>query len=226
MQQDPENLQQAAYERIRESVLYARFVPCERLQFKNLCETLGLGRTPVREALLRLQQEGLVRTIPRSGTYASRIDLRAAECSRFVREHLECEVCVECCALADQQGLEKLEGVIGEQERSLRGEDRLAFFLGDNEFHKTLFDVAGRPRVWEWICSMSIDLDRYRWLRVQTEELSHGTIVEQHKKMLDAIRARDTGEARYLASLHLHMMFDDKALVIKSYPQYFDSEDA
>ena len=97
--QDVSSFQAVAYDKIREDIIFCRLAPGQKLSARILEETLGLGRTPVREALVRLGQEGMVFTVPQSGTYVSKIDLQSAENARYVRENLERSVAVECCAL-------------------------------------------------------------------------------------------------------------------------------
>ena len=92
------SLQDQSYHTIRRKIVYLDYKPGEKLGVKQLCDDLDMGRTPVREALVRLAQEGLVRTVPQSGTYVSPINLTLAESACYIREHLEKQVIVECCA--------------------------------------------------------------------------------------------------------------------------------
>ena len=83
------SLQDQSYHTIRRKIVYLDYKPGEKLGVKQLCDDLDMGRTPVREALVRLAQEGLVRTVPQSGTYVSPINLTLAESACYIREHLE-----------------------------------------------------------------------------------------------------------------------------------------
>ena len=214
-------LQDQAYERLRQSIIFSVYKPGERLVAKDLCDHLGMGRTPVREAIVRLQQDGLVQTVPQSGTYVAKIDLRAAMCSRFMREHMEREVAVECSAKIHPEDAAYLERIIALEQAAARERNKRDFFTSDNLLHQALFDIAGRRRVWEWLNAASTDLERYRWLRVETEGLAWETIMDQHYRLRDAILAHDPHEVDFLVALHLHMLFDDKASVITEFPAYF-----
>ena len=103
------SLQDQSYHTIRRKIVYLDYKPGEKLGVKQLCDDLDMGRTPVREALVRLAQEGLVRTVPQSGTYVSPINLTLAESACYIREHLEKQVIVECCARATSAGVEQLD---------------------------------------------------------------------------------------------------------------------
>ena len=106
------SLQDQSYHTIRRKIVYLDYKPGEKLGVKQLCDDLDMGRTPVREALVRLAQEGLVRTVPQSGTYVSPINLTLAESACYIREHLEKQVIVECCARATSAGIEQLDRAI------------------------------------------------------------------------------------------------------------------
>ena len=218
-------LQDQAYERLRQGIIFSVYKPGERLVAKDLCDQLHMGRTPVREAIVRLQQDGLVRTVPQSGTYVARIDLKAAECSRFMREHLEREVAVECSAKIRPEDAAYLERIIALEQAAAHERSKRDFFISDNLFHQAFFDISGRRRVWEWLNAASTDLERYRWLRVETEGLAWDTIMDQHYRLRDAILAHNPHEVDFLVALHLHMMFDDKASVITEFPSYFATDD-
>lgn len=216
-----DTLQIQAYETIRSGIVYAYYAPGDKLQVKDLCADLGMGRTPIRESLVRLRQEGLVRTIPQSGTYVQQISLSAVESARYVRENLESQITVAACASATSESIGHLQGILAGEEQALRAGDRRAFFESDNEFHKALYDMTGRQRIWEWLEQLSCDLKRYRWLRVRTEQLDWEDIVSQHYAILSALERRDTDEARFLATNHLHLLFSESAQVISAFPHYF-----
>ena len=145
------SLQDQSYHTIRRKIVYLDYKPGEKLGVKQLCDDLDMGRTPVREALVRLAQEGLVRTVPQSGTYVSPINLTLAESACYIREHLEKQVIVECCARATSAGIEQLDRAIALQEKAMAEEDRIGFFLSDNLMHRMIFSIACRSTVWSWL---------------------------------------------------------------------------
>lgn len=182
-----------------------------------------MGRTPVREALVRLAQESLVRTVPQSGTYVSPINLTFAESACYIREHLEKQVIVECCARATSAGIEQLDRAIALQEKAMAEEDRIGFFLSDNLMHRMIFSIACRSTVWSWLEATNADLERFRWLRAATQRLDNQEIVNEHKQIRRAIAGRDPIEASFLVSKHLHMMFRNQTEVLDQYPKYFET---
>ena len=215
------SLQDQAYRAMRRNIIFLSYKPGQKLVLKHVCDDLQVGRTPVRESIVRLQQEGLVGAIPQSGTYVSKISLAAAESARFVREHLEREVAIECCARATRVDIDALDRAIALQEEAARTHSNGDFFISDNLMHQAIFDIAGRSEVWSWLSTTNADLERYRWLRIMTEGLAWDSILQQHHRIREAIVRHDPMETSYLISLHLHMMFDDQSSVIQEYSDYF-----
>ena len=197
--------------------------PGDAIDEAALCQRFGSSRTPVREALVRLAQEGLVRTVPQSGTYVSPINLTLAESACYIREHLEKQVIVECCARATSAGIEQLDRAIALQEKAMAEEDRIGFFLSDNLMHHMIFSIACRSTVWSWLEETNADLERFRWLRAATQVLDNQDIVNEHKQIRRAIAGRDPIEASFLVSKHLHMMFRNQTEVLDQFPEYFET---
>ncbi|WP_042354535.1 GntR family transcriptional regulator [Bacillus rubiinfantis] len=215
------NLKAQAYNAIRKKIIYSDLEPGKKISEKGLEEMLEIGRTPIREALIQLKQQELVYTIPQSGTYISLIDLASAKNARFVREHLEKQIMIECCAKLTTETQRILETIIEEQEKAVKTKDRRAFFYNDNLFHSTCFEIAGRQEVWNWLDDHNIHLERFRWLRVSTEDLNWKTIMNQHYRLLKALIEKDVEEAYFLASVHLHMMLEEEEIVVNEYPGFF-----
>ena len=217
------SLQDQSYHAIRRKIVYLDYKPGEKLGVKQLCDDLDMGRTPVREALVRLAQEGLVRTVPQSGTYVSPINLTLAESACYIREHLEKQVIIECCARATASNIEQIDHAIALQEKAMNEEDRIGFFLSDNLMHHLIFKIACRSTVWDWLEETNADLERFRWLRAATQNLGWLQIVSEHKQIRRAISGRDPIEASFLVSKHLHMMFRNQTEVLDQFPTYFET---
>lgn len=213
--------QSVAYQRLRDDIVHCRLKPGQKLSAKALEEELGVGRTPIRESLVRLNELGIVYTVPQSGTFVSKIDMDRAESARYMREHLEKRVAVESCALVDNEQLKQVCQLIEDQETAICEDDAEKFFNLDNAFHEFFFTVAGRHDVWVWVNAFNVDLERYRWLRNQVQELDWGIIMEQHRQIYRALAARDTDEMSYASTAHLHLMIDEQEAVVDAFPNYF-----
>ncbi len=222
MAEQTDSLQDQAYEMIRERIIFAEYKPGTKLGVKELCENLGLGRTPVRESFLRLQQEDLVETVPQSGTYVSKINMRYAEAARLARECLESEIIVEACAKATAADVARIEQVIDDQRAALLANDTRRFFEKDNEMHHLFYTIAGRPVIWQWLNLTNTHFERFRWLSANTLGVDPKEVIGQHSEMCQAIHVGDTNRASYLVRSHLQKSRLDGEKIAQEYPEYFE----
>lgn len=218
---DQDQQAELAYGALRRGIMEFRFAPGERLSPTAIRERLGVGRTPVREAIVRLRQEGLVVTRPKSGSYVALVDLDAAECARFLRSNTERVVVVECCSRAGEKDIASLRKLLDDQERAMKAHDQRTFFDADNRMHEELYTIAGRRRAWAWLEETNLDLERYRWLHVQARGMGWGSILAEHQELVEAIAKKDPEEASYVTVHHLHVMLDERNEVTTAFPGYF-----
>ncbi len=217
------SLQDQAYRALRSKIIYAELVPGTRLSAVGLEKETGIGRTPIRESFVRLREQELVETRPKSGTYVSKIDMERAENACFLRAKLERSVLINCCSIATDAQKDQLRQILDEAE-SLDHSETRRFFDLDNLFHENCFEIAGRHMLWDWMQSVNTHFERYRWLRAITQEIDWGPIRKQHRQMLRAVEIGDTDEASYLAASHLHLMPEEQGPVIALHPDYFKSD--
>ena len=160
-----QSLQDQAYNALRSKIIYAELKPGTRLSAIGLEKETGIGRTPIRESFVRLREQELVETRPKSGTYVSKISMERAENACFLREKLERSVLIKCCSAATSEQKHRLEQILAESE-SLDHRETRRFFDLDNLFHETCFVIAGRHMLWDWMKSINTHFERYNWLRV------------------------------------------------------------
>ena len=217
------SLQDQSYHTIRRKIVYLDYKPGEKLGVKQLCDDLDMGRTPVREALVRLAQEGLVRTVPQSGTYVSPINLTLAESACYIREHLENHVMHEVVAQKEADAILFGHGLFLQHDGAVELLDAGRRGARTALHNHLLFSIACRSTVWSWLEETNADLERFRWLRAATQVLDNQDIVNEHKQIRRAIAGRDPIEASFLVSKHLHMMFRNQTEVLDQFPEYFET---
>ncbi|MBO1300992.1 MULTISPECIES: GntR family transcriptional regulator [unclassified Enterococcus] len=216
------NLQQQAYEAIRQQIIYSELAPGSKLSDKVLEEQLAIGRTPIREALIQLRNQELIKTIPQSGTYISKIDIRSADLARYMREKLEQPILQECSAKMNDTDHQYLESILEKTDQAILAQDKKAFFLLDKAFHRTCYKIAGKEEIWTWLESYSTHLDRFRWLRLTISELGWGRVLDEHQILLKSMNEHLLDEVSFLCNLHLHMIIEEQEQVILHYPNYFE----
>lgn len=175
------------YYKLRDEIINLYLEPGTSISEKELSEKYSVSRTPVREALVRLAQEGLVNIYPQKGTVVSLIDLSAVEEGRFLREHLERAVVKEACKEFSQENVLALEMNLKLQKMYIENNDYKKLFEADEEFHKIIFEGSNKKRVWNSINDGSTEFQRIRMLRLVTNS-SWDNIYLQHKEIFNAIK--------------------------------------
>ncbi|NRT74092.1 GntR family transcriptional regulator [Clostridium beijerinckii] len=210
----------AIYHNLREEIINLYLEPGTSISEKELSEKYNVSRTPVREALVRLAQEGLVQIYPQKGTVVSLIDLSAVEEERFLREHLERAVVKEACMEFSKENILALEMNLKFQKMYIENKDYKKLFNTDEEFHKIIFEGCSKKRIWNSINDGSTEFQRIRVLRL-TVNSSWDNIYLQHKEIFNAIKNENPELAEEFMKEHLNMVIFDKTQVRENYPNYF-----
>ena len=208
------------YYALREEIINLYLEPGTSISEKEVSEKYSVSRTPVREALVRLAQEGLVNIYPQKGTVISLIDLSAVEEGRFLREHLERAVVKEACIEFSEENILALEMNLKFQEMYIENHDYKKLFEADEDFHKIIFEGCNKKRIWKSINDGSTEFQRIRVLRLAVNS-SWDNIYLQHKEIFNAIKNRNAESAEKLMEEHLNMVIFDKNQIKESYPNYF-----
>lgn len=208
------------YYALREEIINLYLEPGRSISEKELSEKYSVSRTPVREALVRLAQEGLVNIYPQKGTVVSLIDLSAVEDGRFLREHLERAVVKEACKEFSPENILALEMNLKLQKMYIENNDYKKLYEADEEFHKTIFEGSNKKRIWNSINDGSTEFQRIRMLRLSANS-SFDNIYMQHQEIFEAIKNKDAEKAEEFMREHLNMVTFDKDEIRKIYPNYF-----
>ena len=204
---------------LRDEIAGMVLMPRTPLRDAVLCERFGTSRTPVREALIRLGEEGLVDIVPQSGTFVSRIPVDAIPEAVLVRQALE-GVTVEAAALAAHRGLGRVDAVL-DQQRALAGRgDTRGFHEADEAFHEAIAHLAGHPNIWRLLRQVKVQLDRAR--RLTLPALGRmDQVVAEHVAIRDAVGSGDAAAARAAMTLHLSVVLPDVVRLRETHPDYF-----
>lgn len=223
------NAKEFAYNEIKEQILTLKLIPGTKLSEKSMSDQLQISRTPIREAFLKLAQEELLKIIPQSGTFVSLINLDYAEEARFVREKLETAVILLACDIGTRESLFNLEANLKIQELLASDKNGLEqkgnFFDLDENFHKEFFEMTGKRRTWQMMQNINGHLNRYRILRLKsTESFDWDILIDQHKSIFTSIQEKDKLKAEKNIIDHLQLMLSEASILIKQYPDYFESK--
>lgn len=198
----PRSLTELAQERIRSLIVTGTFALGEQLSEVQLANRLGISKTPVREALLRLQHGGLVGIHPQRGTFVFTLDEEGVDQVCRFRTVIECEALAEAMKRRPAQLLQALDHCMAELERAAAGGQLHEFPRLDTAFHDAMVvscDNEYLKTAYELVASQVAAL-RYR-LATQAEDLRH--CQGEHAELVAAVRARDSRKARALLKAHI-----------------------
>lgn len=191
----------AIHAQIRNDIVTLRLRPGTRLSENELALRFGTSRAPVREALIRLVEEGLIEVLPQRGSFVSRISLAAMQRARFVREALEVAIARRAAEIGfSPQAREQAAASLAEQERAKDDPER--FTLADDAFHRTLADHIGISQIWAVLEREKSHFDRVRFLSLP-EKTPVESLIAQHRDILAAILRRDPEGAEAAMRVHL-----------------------
>jgi len=190
------------YERLRRAITTLAMLPSEALSEKELSLQLGVSRTPVREALIRLADEGLIDILPQRGSFVAPIQMKDVEEAQFIRESLEVAVVKRLAGRCSSAFLSELDGNLVRQERAVLIEDHDSFLDLDEAFHRSFCEQAGLSKSWRVIQSVKLQMDRVRYLSLP--DPGHlNTLLAQHRAIFDAIKNGEAMSAGTAMATHL-----------------------
>ncbi|QTE31591.1 GntR family transcriptional regulator [Pengzhenrongella sicca] len=203
---------------MRRRVITLVLEPGALLSENELAAELGVSRTPIRDALMLLSQEGLVQIFPRVGTFVSRVDPQHVADAQFLREAVELASLGDVPAAPDADAISELRENLA-QQRVVDG-DLEQFFRLDELFHQGLMRLAGHEGTWPSVVAAKGHLDRARRLGLNEVGTVH-VFIEQHTEVLDALLRGGAAEAGPLLRAHLRTVFDDIERVRARSPELF-----
>jgi DNA-binding GntR family transcriptional regulator len=190
------------FEQLRETIISLELAPGTVLSRAELAERFGVSQTPIRDALLRLGEEGLVDIFPQHATVVSRIDIPSARQAHFLRLALEMEIVRTLAGRADEALLAKLRSQVDVQAALAGSQAYREFIDADRAFHRLMYDAAGVPALHDLVRRLSGHVDRLRLLHLPTAGKAR-TIVRDHRRIVDALAAGDAEAAQ--AGLRDHL---------------------
>lgn len=210
----------SVYSILKKGILEIKLKPGEEIKVKTIVESLGVSRSPVRDAINKLGEEGLVNIIPQKGTTVSKIDLKRAEEERFIRETLEFKAILEFAKQADKKYFYKLEDKIKEQKISLIKSDYTKFMDKDDEFHEIFFKGTGKELCVDIVKNFSGHYRRIRFISAWDNSINED-VITQHIELLKYLREANIDRLSECFHNHCRKIFFEIEDMVKKYPNYF-----
>lgn len=207
-------------EALRAAIISLELAPGIALDRADLAQRFGVSQTPVRDALIRLSEEGLVLIRAQYTTQVSRIDVPAAREAHFLRRAIEIEIARQLATAHDAAVIDELRTQLSRQADLAASKDFLGFIAADKEFHRLMYVAAGLPRLWSVVVRMSGHVDRLRLLHIPTTGKT-GSILSAHQAILSAIESQDAEAAQAAVRDHLSGTLASVDEIQQRYPGYF-----
>jgi DNA-binding GntR family transcriptional regulator len=209
------------YADLRSELLSLRRRPGEVVSEADIALAYGVSRTPVREAIMKLSDDGLVEIFPQSGIFVSRIPLGALPEAIIVRKALEETTARLAAERATSSQVLNLHSILERQREADEASDREAFHQADEAFHASIAEIARYPGIWTLIQQVKVHVDRYRRLTLpQTGRMAQ--VIAEHAVILAAIEQHEPEGARRAMGAHLERLLGDISATQHINPEFFD----
>ncbi|MBQ2527365.1 MAG: GntR family transcriptional regulator [Spirochaetales bacterium] len=209
------------YNDLRQKILSLALKPGTELSFTNLKPLYNVSISPIRDALKRLQTEGLVDIRPQSGTSVSLIDMAKVRDERFTRLYLELGAVEKAFDRGiSEQLIMQWEDSLNKQNLAFAARDTAAFLDLDNRMHRLIFEACGHQLVFDSMLSTSGNYHRVRMVSYLFDEIFSNAI-EQHTEILNALKSGSRDAVLALERKHISKMDTETSSYQKVYPQYF-----
>lgn len=195
-------LRDVVFNTLREAILRGDLVPGERLMELQLAAKLGVSRTPIREAIRMLEQEGLAITIPRKGAIVAGMTEKDMQDVLEIREALEeLSVQVACDKITDEE-VEKLQRNMKNFEHSLKSGDLKKMALADVEFHDVIYQATDNPKLINMLNNLREQMYRYRVEYLKNPQ-NHEQLLKEHEAIYRGIMEKDKDAVTEMIRRHI-----------------------
>lgn len=195
-------LRDVVFHTLRKGILTGELKPGERLMEIHLANRLGVSRTPIREAIRKLELEGLVTMIPRRGAEVAQITEKSMKDVLEVRRALDA-LCVElACERITQQEMAELKRACQNFEQATATKDATIVAAADVALHEIIVKATGNDRLVQLVHNLSEQMYRYRFEYIK-DESGHAGLVEEHRMIYESILRKDCNAAANAAKLHI-----------------------
>ena len=195
-------LRDVVFQTLEQAILMGDLQPGERLMEIHLAERLGVSRTPIREAIRKLEQEGLVVNIPRRGAHVAEITKKDLSDVLEVRSALE-ELAVElACERITEEELSELKEACLRFIRAIEHSDLEQSVRQDIAFHDVIYRASHNERLIQMATNLRMQMYRYRIEYLKDSE-AHPVLIREHRTLIDCIERKDVEGAKKVMRSHI-----------------------
>lgn len=199
---DVKPIREIIYEYLRQAILDGLFKPGDRLVERDIAEKLNASRTPVREALRKLESEGFVTYLTRKGMVVKGVNLDEIDEIYSIRKELECLSIRYAIKNITEEQVAELRRIVAALDRGEQGDDTEHTAMKLHDFDDLILSAANAPTLAAFLRSLYDTLKRYKQLNLSAKP-RRTEAVGEHKEILQAIIDRDEQRAETLVRLHV-----------------------
>lgn len=195
-------LRDVVFKTLRKGILTGQLKPGERLMEVHLANRLGVSRTPIREAIRKLELEGLVIMIPRRGAEVAQITEKSLKDVLEVRRAMDALSVELACDRITEEEIQRLQAACTAFEEATHRKDASEIAKADVELHDIIVEATGNQRLQQLVNNLAEQMYRYRFVYIQEAE-QHQQLIEEHHMIYESIVKKDKSAAAAAAMLHI-----------------------
>lgn len=221
------NREEMVYENLKQNILDLELKPGQLLKETELCERFGVSRTPVRDALRMLQEQGFVRTVPYKGIYVTLLSLSNIKQMIYMRVAVETMVLRDFTRIAGMLVMEDVRYLIRKQQAIIHEPDFKPeqFYRLDAQMHGVWFEATKKQKLWEILQAQQLHYTRFRMLDFVTET-DFTRIIKEHEHLFALIEEKNISGMEEALKDHLYFSMKRMRYQIDvEYRDYFEEEE-
>ncbi len=215
------SLGQRVYLSLKEAIMSLAYRPGEFIRKAEVCDTLGVSRSPVADAVARLAAEGLVRVLPQAGTYVARFSMTEIREGAFMREAIELQAVDLVAANATTADIVRLHDCLARQAALVETANIPEFYAEDAMMHEAILSMTGFRKLSQVSQTAWLQVNRARQLILPVRGRVQATL-EEHRRIVEAIAAHDPDAARAAVRAHLRQLIRYLEPLERERPELFE----
>ncbi len=212
------------YDNLYREIIELMLKPGSIISIKDMCEHFNTGRSPMRDALIKLEQEGLITSLPQRGIMISKIDFSRVEQELFMRVCVEERVMDEFIKKYKPEDIVQLEEFLAMQIEAIKEKDYRRVIEMDDKFHNVFYDATNKLFCVKTIQQVSGHYKRFRLLTM-IDEIIAEDVIEQHRQIIASIKEKDTEKMYKVMKKHFSKIHEEEIALCKKYPYLFTEGD-
>jgi DNA-binding GntR family transcriptional regulator len=222
--QRPASAGAQAFATLRHAIVTLKLQPGQPFSEQEVAQQLGVSRTPVREAFIKLAEAGLVEVLPQRGSFVRKISLKAVRDARFVREAIELAVLREAIGRRlDPAFFAATRELVAAQRVAAAGDDAECFLALDEAFHRSFALAIECRHAWTVIEAQKAQMDRVRFLSLPNAT-PIARLIDQHEAILDAVERADVAASEAAMRAHLSEVLAVLEPLCQLHPDLFEPD--